>query len=172
MQAASSRQHEAIVRLLLEKQADVNLLGGCHSTALLAATGAGNATIVDLLLENGADPNTQTESGFSTAIETAAAHGYEKITKLLLDRKANVTKGAICQAVDYENLNVCRLLLERGDPPGAVVEAGFYAAVGRGNEETVAIFLAANPVIKTQMKTINRTQCHDDYLRRLKSELD
>jgi ankyrin repeat protein len=51
LQAASSGGHEAIVKLLLEKGADVNAQGGDYGNALQAASSEGHEAIVKLLLE-------------------------------------------------------------------------------------------------------------------------
>jgi ankyrin repeat protein len=45
---------EAVVRLLLEKGADVNAVGGIFGNALQTASKYGHKAVVRLLLENGA----------------------------------------------------------------------------------------------------------------------
>jgi len=50
LQAASARGYEGIVKLLLEKGADVNAQGGWHGNALQAASARGHEGIVKLLL--------------------------------------------------------------------------------------------------------------------------
>jgi ankyrin repeat protein len=57
--AASYRGHEAIVKLLVEKGADVNAQGGYFGNALQAASLGGHKAIVKLLVEKGADVNAQ-----------------------------------------------------------------------------------------------------------------
>ncbi|KAJ3885655.1 hypothetical protein GG344DRAFT_58855, partial [Lentinula edodes] len=54
LQAASFKGHEAIVKLLLEKGAEVNAQGGAYGNALQAASSQGHETIIELLLDNGA----------------------------------------------------------------------------------------------------------------------
>ena len=53
--AASYQGHEAIVKLLLEKEADVNAQGGQYGNALQAASSGGHEAIEKLLLEKAAD---------------------------------------------------------------------------------------------------------------------
>ncbi|KAF8817312.1 hypothetical protein BYT27DRAFT_6865538, partial [Phlegmacium glaucopus] len=56
LQAASSEGHEAIVKLLLEKGANVNAQEGEEfGSALRAASSRGHEAIVKLLLEHGAE---------------------------------------------------------------------------------------------------------------------
>ncbi|PWO15022.1 hypothetical protein PtrARCrB10_12117, partial [Pyrenophora tritici-repentis] len=51
--------HEAIVKLLLNKGADVNAQGGEYGNALQAASAGGHEAIVKLLLDKGAGVNAQ-----------------------------------------------------------------------------------------------------------------
>ncbi|KAK4220982.1 ankyrin repeat-containing domain protein, partial [Podospora fimiseda] len=57
LQAASSEGHQEIVKLLLDKGADVNAQGGFYGNALQAASSEGHQQIVKLLLDKGADVN-------------------------------------------------------------------------------------------------------------------
>ena len=53
--AAASRREEDIVSLLLDRGADINLIGGRYGTALGTAICFGNHKVVSLLLDRGAD---------------------------------------------------------------------------------------------------------------------
>lgn len=59
LQAASSKGHEKVVKLLLEKGANINTQGGVDRNALQAACGAGHDNVVKILVEKGADINGQ-----------------------------------------------------------------------------------------------------------------
>ena len=59
--AASSRGHEQVVRLLVEKGPDVDAQGGRYGNALQASSSRGHEQIVRLLAEKGADINAQGE---------------------------------------------------------------------------------------------------------------
>jgi ankyrin repeat protein len=54
LQAASYRGYEVIVKLLLDKGADVNAQGGCFDNALHAASWMGREAVVKMLRERGA----------------------------------------------------------------------------------------------------------------------
>jgi hypothetical protein len=55
LQAASHGGHKAVVKLLLDKGADVNAQGGRYSNTLQAALAKGREAVVKLLLDKGAD---------------------------------------------------------------------------------------------------------------------
>ncbi|KPU75819.1 uncharacterized protein Dana_GF12634, isoform E [Drosophila ananassae] len=75
--------HRTVVQRLF-KMADVNLRAKKHcQTALMLAVSHGNADMVCLLLEAGADINIQDEDG-STALMCAAEHGRVDVIKHLL----------------------------------------------------------------------------------------
>jgi ankyrin repeat protein len=83
LQVASVYGHIAVVRLLLEKGADVNVQGGQWGSALQAASYWGHQAVVRLLLENGADVNAQ-GGDFGNALNAASAEGHEAVVRLLL----------------------------------------------------------------------------------------
>ncbi|KAH3098783.1 hypothetical protein KXW41_005747, partial [Aspergillus fumigatus] len=79
---------QEIVKLLLDKGADVNVQGGEYGNALQAASLEGHLEIVKLLLGTGADINAQGgENG--SALQAASHKGYQEIVKLLLGKVAD-----------------------------------------------------------------------------------
>ena len=76
------RGHEAIIRLLLEKRADIAAKDHNKWTALHHAAFWGYEAIVRLLLEKGADIEAKTIAG-RTALQYAADSGHKAIVQLL-----------------------------------------------------------------------------------------
>lgn len=86
---ASYYGHTDIVKLLLEREADVNVKNTDGVSALRMASQEGHTDIVKLLLERGADVNIKSTNGV-TALMKASQNGHTDIVKLLLERGADV----------------------------------------------------------------------------------
>lgn len=89
---ASFFGHEKVVRLLLDRGADVNAAArNPQRVAPLHAAVAGpTPDIVEILLEAGADPNARQESDY-TALHEAASKGLDRIVRLLIAHGASKT---------------------------------------------------------------------------------
>ncbi|KAI5793180.1 ankyrin repeat-containing domain protein [Geopyxis carbonaria] len=83
IQAAVINGHEKVVEVLLDHNADIKI-------ALCTAAYSGNATLVRLLIDRGAniDPNDHTHGG-ALCVASSLTNG-EEIVRLLLDSKADV----------------------------------------------------------------------------------
>ncbi|KAJ3873773.1 ectomycorrhiza-induced ankyrin-domain/NACHT-domain-containing protein [Lentinula edodes] len=149
LQAATYMENEAIVKMLLEKGADVNSQGGEYGNALQAATYTENEAIVKMLLEKGADVNSQ-GGEYGNALQAATYTENEAIVKMLLEKGADVNSqggkyGNALQAAIYrENEAIVKMLLEKGADVNE--EAGEYGnalhtAVVRENEAIVKLLL-------------------------------
>jgi hypothetical protein len=73
-----------IVKLLLDKGADVNLTDKYGNTPLHLAASDGHIEIVKLLLEKGSDVNSKRRNDGTTPLYWAALNGHIEIVKLLL----------------------------------------------------------------------------------------
>ena len=126
---AAWKGHEAMVALLLEKGADVNLRGHePHDVALMKAAAQGHEAVVALLLESGAKLNLTTScygrSDGKTALTYAAAGGHEAVVALLLERGAD--------------LNLQTAATDGGRRGG---DTPLMVAIEGGHESTVALLL-------------------------------
>lgn len=93
LQVASIRGHTAIVRLLIQHGADVNMEGyGEYFTALQAAAALGNEDIVQMLIQQGADVRAigREEHQRRCALHLAAEYGHESIVQMLIQSGADV----------------------------------------------------------------------------------
>ena len=117
-----------LARLLIDKGANVN----GRKVPLQGAIVFGHTEIVQLLLENGVDPNVEVDH--LIPIISASRDGYLDIVRLLLQYGADVAVDdnyAIGMASQNGHLEVVRLLLENGADPTvrdnyALIWASYY----------------------------------------------
>jgi ankyrin repeat protein len=97
LQAASISGYEVIVKLLLDRGADINAEGEVfdalersdwYGTALQAASKKGHAPVVRLLLDEGADIDVG--RGEWTSLYVASVNGHDAVVGLLLDKGAEI----------------------------------------------------------------------------------
>ena len=81
--------HEAVVKLLLEKGADIESKDDYGRTPLSWAAEGGHKAVVKLLLEKGADMESKDDYG-QTPLSWAAEGGHEAVVQLLLEKGADI----------------------------------------------------------------------------------
>ena len=148
---ASLRGYQQIVQdLLLKHNADPNTYG-CHGfTPLQSAAWGCYEQIVELLIGNGADPNTVCFGG--NALLVAVGEGYKRLVEVLLNKGANPNKeGMSYFGAPHKGDHAIKRLLEKHG-----VEMKYYMkakdtpltlASVKGHEQVVEILLThgANP---------------------------
>jgi ankyrin repeat protein len=127
---ASAEGYEAVVRLLLEKGADLETKDEDGQTPLIWAARNGHEAVARLLLEKGAVLDAKNEDG-RTPLMLTAQNGHEAVARLLLEKGADL---------EAKNVNgwtplmwtalhgreaVARLLLEKGAVLDAKHEYGW-----------------------------------------------
>jgi Ankyrin repeats (3 copies) len=152
---AAERGHEAVVRLLLEKGADVEAKADYGRTTLSWAAERGHEAVVRLLLEKGADVEAKTQYG-ETALRKAVERGHEAVVRLLLEKGADVegkTEGPVLQgtalhlASEGGHEAVVRLLLKKGADVEAKTQYGetaLHLAAVRGHKAVVWLLTPLN----------------------------
>ncbi|KAI9892747.1 MAG: hypothetical protein M1814_001167 [Vezdaea aestivalis] len=148
--AASVFGHELIVRLLLEKGADIEAKDNSGKTALYWAARNGHETVVRLLLEEGADFKAKDDEGGIALHWAVVGDDDETITKLLLERgadteaKDNNRETALHWATWHGHEAIAKLLLENGADIKAKDKYGrtvLHWAARNGIEGAVKILL-------------------------------
>ncbi|KAF8344777.1 ankyrin repeat-containing domain protein [Amanita rubescens] len=156
--AATQGGYNEIVKLLLDRGADVNAQGGIYGNALQAASERGRDEIAKLLLDKGAYVNA--EGGhYKHALQAASQGGHNEIVKLLLNRGAYVNaKGghyghALQAASQGGHDEIVKLLLDKGAYVN--VQGGHYgnalqAASQGGHDEIVKLLLDKGADVNAQ----------------------
>lgn len=119
---ASFNGHHEIALLLLQKNIDVTRQdrGGFNALILACETKSPNITLVQKIIESGANINATSKRG-ATALMTAAKIGHLGIVKLLLEKGANIDATntdhnitALIWAANEGHRAIVEFLLEKG----------------------------------------------------------
>ncbi|PQE24784.1 ankyrin repeat and SAM domain containing 6 protein [Rutstroemia sp. NJR-2017a BVV2] len=157
--------HEAIVKLLLEKGAELETKSTSGQTPLSWAAGNGNEAIVKLLLEKGAELEAKDSFYSRTPLLWATGYGHEVVVKLLLEKGAEIetksTSGRtpLLVAAEYGREAVVKLLLEKGaklETKDLYGRTPLSLAAGFGHEVVVKLLLEKGAEIETK-NTSGRT---------------
>ncbi|KAJ7273921.1 ankyrin repeat-containing domain protein [Mycena rebaudengoi] len=142
LRAASYHGNEVVIRLLIERGANVNAQSGEDGNALQAAVAGRNPEVVKLLIDNGAD---------------AALEGRNtEIVKLLIDNGADVNApvGAMLQAASWwGNTDIVKLLIDKGadmNAQGGEHGNALQAAVAGRNTEAVKLLIDKGADVNAQ----------------------
>ncbi|KAI9770862.1 MAG: hypothetical protein M1839_003025 [Geoglossum umbratile] len=117
---AAEMGHEAVVKLLLEKGAELESKCRSGRTPLLWAAERGHEAVVKLLLERGAELKSKDSYHGQTPLSWAAWGGHEAVVKLLLERGAELESKSkygqtpLSWAAGRGHEAVVKLLHERG----------------------------------------------------------
>jgi len=142
---AAREGHEAVVQLLVEKGANIEVKDSDSNTALIRAALYGHEAVVRLLVEKGADIETKDSDG-NTALIWAALFGQEAVVQLLVEKGADIEaknsdgNTALLYAAREGYEAVVRLLVEKGADIKAKNSDGNMAlirAAQRGHEAVV-----------------------------------
>ena len=111
----------ATMGLLIRAGADVNATNDYGVTPLSLGCTNGNAAIVDMLLQSGADPNSASPVTGEAVLMTAARTGIVEVVEALLDHRADVNakelqhgQTALMWAAAEGHTGVVRVLIARG----------------------------------------------------------
>lgn len=172
--------HADILRLLIKHHVELNApTGKSHSYPIHQAAHNGHKKAVELLLQNGADPDPVDVDGV-TPLWLAAQEGHDEIVAMILgresgDKKINLEvewepneRRALHQAAQNGHLKAARLLLAKGaayDPLDSDGVTPLWLAAGKnGSADLVRELLKAGAKIDVQGYEKNRQPIHQAAL--------
>ncbi|KAK4062361.1 hypothetical protein Trihar35433_9182 [Trichoderma harzianum] len=148
-----------LMKILPEKEIDVDAHGGFFGTALQTAAAGDRREVVKTLLQKGANINVQ-GGFFNTALQAAAAMNWDKeIVSMLLKDGANTNAQggffgtALNAAAAKGDLNIIKMLLKEGaniNAQGGVFGTVLQAAAVNGHQAAVEILLEKGADINAQ----------------------
>jgi ankyrin repeat protein len=171
---------EMVSRLLDKAQTKAkkeDILGArCENgqTALHRAAWGGSAEVVSLLLEEGANANTEDYDG-NTGLHIAAEKGFESVVALLLDNGNVNAKGRngltpLYYAVMGGHNEVVELLVHKGADVNAkdnkIGWTPLHCAAGNGQEPVVKLLLDNNADVNAKDNKIGWTPLHFAAMKR------
>ena len=159
--------HEAVVKLLLEKGADVESKSSSSRTPLSWAAENGHEAVVKLLLEKGADVESKDTKSGQTPLLRAAEYGHEAVVKLLLKKGADVESKSrsgqtpLSLAAGKGHEAVVKLLLNKGaDVESKDTKSGktpLSLAAGKGHEAVVKLLLEKRADVESRVTGSGQT---------------
>jgi ankyrin repeat domain-containing protein 50 len=162
---AAQKGHEAAVKLLLERGAELETKDKDGQTPLLWAAQNGDEAVVKLLLERGAELETKDKDG-QTPLLWAAQNGDEAVVKLLLERgaeletKDNDVQTPLLWAAQHGDEAVVKLLLERGaeleTKDRHYSQTPLVYAAGNGHEVVVKLLLEKGAELEAKSNSGSR----------------
>lgn len=144
--AAARKGDAAAVKALLDKGVDVNAKTRYGATALSYACDKGHVEVVKLLIERGGDVNSKDTFYGEVPLGWALSHGHAPIVKLLLDKGAAGIERALIQGVQAGQVEVVRVVLEKGGLKQELLNNALLRAASSGNKEIVELLKKAGAV--------------------------
>ncbi len=131
---AAEKGHMDIVKLFLDKGADVNAIDTRGGTALIFTAYSGHLDVIKLLFDKGADVNAKSSDGL-TALMLASCAGNQDIVRMLLDKGAKINEQtitgncALLLASSKGAWSVVKLLLEKGANSNSISTVSYETAL-------------------------------------------
>lgn len=150
LMGAASRGRTDLVKMLLDRGADVNMFTIDQDTALMWACQEGHIEVVKMLLDAGADIHVRECIFGDTAITKASSEGHTEIVSMLLDKgddanaKDDDDNTALMRASDGGYTETVSLLLKNEADVNEITKDGRTAlmrASSEGHAETVSLLL-------------------------------
>ncbi|KAL9118071.1 MAG: hypothetical protein Q9187_005387 [Circinaria calcarea] len=152
LQMAALHGSEELVRQLVQKRIKIDFAKMEYREALQTAADHGHIVVVRLLLENGANTNSEETLGY--ALQAASASGHEGVVRLLLKSGAKINAklghygSALHAACIDGHQDVVQMLLEMGAyPNNSALQVASYS----GHESVVRLLLESGADVNAKL---------------------
>jgi len=121
-----------VVRILIDKKANIEAIDENGQTVLMFAVNKGNVSIISLLLDSGVNIESADQFGDTVLMKAASAGNFD-VVKLLLDYHANINvvnefgHTALMYAIKNKKIDVIELLIDKGANPYLESKVGLNA---------------------------------------------
>lgn len=141
LMAATRGGHEPIVRLLLERGAQVNATDSLTGrTALVEASARGRLSVVETLLAHGAGPSARDALDAQNCLTAAIAGGHAEVAQALVKAGATFEPAALEHACRTGRLDLAQLCVDAGADPAKT--KAFESAAMAGQTEALRWLVA------------------------------
>ncbi len=134
------------VKSLLKQGADVNAKYRYDATPLFFASDRGNAALVQLLIDKGAEVNAKDTFYNVTPLQWATFNSHNNVVKILLKSGAEGGDAVLASAARNGNLDLAKIALEGMNPDSASLSNALVAAKGGEHDEIVKLLMDAGAV--------------------------
>lgn len=169
---AVDKDYIDIVKLAIQKKADMNIFDKNGMTALMVAVKQGKVEMTKLLIENGANLNSI--GGQGSALMIATEKGNTEFVNLLIEKGADVNlakqwgETALIIAVEKDNLAMAELLINKGanvDAKKGNGETSLMRAANYCKIDMVKLLISkkadANVIDKNGQTALNKAKCSE-----------
>jgi hypothetical protein len=134
------------VKTLLAQGADANAKFRYDRSILSFACDRGNLEIVRMLLDSGAEVNSEDSFYKATPLDWASNKNHVEIAKLLLEKGAKGREGTLAEAARSGKLDMLKMVLELGGLKAEVLTDALGAAESAKQTEAAEVLKAAGAV--------------------------
>ncbi|XP_062537231.1 uncharacterized protein LOC134205710 [Armigeres subalbatus] len=147
-----------VLRILIEKKAEIDVRNSFGNTPLYFAASNGHTDVVDLLIEKGADTELTVQSN-GTAMHAAAFYGEVEVLNALIAKKANIHAKdeygwtPLHTAAERGHLDAVNLLIEKGADTERSTESdgtAMHVAASKGRVDVLNTLIAKDAKINAQ----------------------
>ncbi len=154
--AVKANPNPEVIKLLLEKGADINIKSNTGETILIMAAMNPNPEIMEMFIDKGFDVNAKDNQGYTALIMTTINSCSPKIIKMLIDAGADVNEKnefgdtALISAAWKANPEAIKLLIDAGADVNAKNKEGETALMAKCSPDVAKLLIDAGADVNAE----------------------